>query len=119
MSKHAVYNAVRNALRDWPMYVVEINARLRNLARFIVNTLSDILLARKDELPKGLCEDSVKALADLQMALDGDVNVLKDKMISAKSVELALLEWRPPSESSDRDHSGYEKMDKEDSRIML
>ncbi|XP_062232416.1 heat shock 70 kDa protein, mitochondrial-like [Phragmites australis] len=101
MSKHSVNNAVRNALLDWRMYAEEINARMRNLARFIINTLSDVLSLRKDELPKDLCEDAVKALADLQMALDGDITVLKDKVLSAKSIELTLLQWRPPSESRD------------------
>ncbi|CAN6302992.1 unnamed protein product [Urochloa humidicola] len=103
MSKHSINNAVRNALLDWPMYAAEINARSRNMARFIINTLSDVLSARKGELPMDLCDDAVKALADLQMALGGDVSVLKDKMLAAKSVESTLLNWRPASESGQRD----------------
>jgi molecular chaperone DnaK len=103
MSKHNIDNAVRNALLDWPMYAAEINARLRNMARFLINTLSDVLSARKDELPMDLCDDAVKALADLQMNLGGDVSVLKDKMILARSVESTLLNWKPTSESGERD----------------
>lgn len=100
MSKHSVNNAIRNVLLDWPMYAEDINAHMRNLARFVINTLSDVLSLRKDELPKDLCEDAVKALTGLQMALDGDVTMLKDKVLSAKSIESTLLQWRPPSESS-------------------
>ncbi|XP_062188004.1 heat shock 70 kDa protein, mitochondrial-like isoform X2 [Phragmites australis] len=103
VSKHSVNNAVRKALLDWPMYIAEINAKLRNLARFTINTVSDVLSVRKDELPKDLREDALKAVADLQMALFGDVTVLKDKVLSAKSIESTLLEWRPPSESREGD----------------
>ncbi|KAK3128074.1 hypothetical protein QOZ80_7AG0582250 [Eleusine coracana subsp. coracana] len=101
MSKDSVNNVIRNALLDWPMYAEDINARIRNMARFVINTLSDVLSLRKDELPKDCCEDAVKALADLQMALDGDVTMLKDKVLAAKSIESTLLQWRPPSESKD------------------
>lgn len=111
MCKHNVDKAVKISLLDWDMYVTEIHARLRNLARYTMNTLGDVLSARKDELPKDLCEDAVKALADLRMALGGDVLVLKDKMLCARSVESMMLNWRPPSESrrlDGPDYSDYE-----------
>lgn len=103
ISKDSINEAVRNAFLDWPMHAAEIDACSRNMARFIINTLSDVLSARKDELPMDICYNEVKALADLQMALVGGVSVLKDKMLSAKSIESTLLNWRPTSESVPRD----------------
>uniref|UniRef100_A0A0E0GY06 Uncharacterized protein n=1 Tax=Oryza nivara TaxID=4536 RepID=A0A0E0GY06_ORYNI len=85
--KHNVNRAVRNTLRDWSMYAAEIYADMRNLARHTINTLSDALSARKDELPKDLYEDAVTALDDLLKAMGKDVSVLHDKIRAAMSVE--------------------------------
>ncbi|XP_062197873.1 heat shock 70 kDa protein, mitochondrial-like isoform X2 [Phragmites australis] len=100
--KSNVKNAVENALLDWSMHIIGIHARLRNLARLIMNTLNDVLSVRKDELPKHLCEDAVKALIDLRMTLeeDVDVDVLKRKMHAAQSVESKMLRWKLPSDST-------------------
>ncbi|CAL4980369.1 unnamed protein product [Urochloa decumbens] len=86
---------VQNALLDWPMHMVGIHARLRNLARLVMNTLNKVLSVRKDELPKDLCEDAVKALIDLRVALEDDVDVdkLKRKMHAAQSVESKMLRF--------------------------
>ncbi|CAL4992203.1 unnamed protein product [Urochloa decumbens] len=86
---------VQNALLDWPMHKVGIHARLRNLARLVMNTLDNVLSVRKDELPKDLCEDAVKALIDLRVSLEDDVDVdkLKRKMHAAQSVESKLLRF--------------------------
>lgn len=105
--KHNVNRAVRNALRDWSMYAAEIYADMRNLARHTINTLSDALSARKDELPKDLYEDAVTALDDLLKAMGKDVSVLHDKIRAAMSVEVTILNWRPPSKSHPGDYDDY------------
>uniref|UniRef100_A0A0D9WFM6 Uncharacterized protein n=1 Tax=Leersia perrieri TaxID=77586 RepID=A0A0D9WFM6_9ORYZ len=108
LCKHNVNTAVRNALHDWPMHAAEIHAHVRNLARHtIINTLSDVLSARKDEIPKDLCEAAAKALDDLLMALGKDVSVLHDKIRSAMLVEVTIQNWRPPSESPPVDYFYY------------
>ncbi|KAL6650198.1 hypothetical protein ACP70R_009123 [Stipagrostis hirtigluma subsp. patula] len=106
--KQKVHRAVKKALLDWSMYGKGIDARLRNLARYAMNTLDDVLCYRKNELPKENCEDAVDALADLQKSLYGDVAVLKDKLLYARKVESFLLNWFPPSGSHDSDVSDYE-----------
>ncbi len=105
--KHNVNRAVRNTLRDWSMYAAEIYADMRNLARHTINTLSDALSARKDELPKDLYEDAVTALDDLLKAMGKDVSVLHDKIRAAMSVEVTILNWRPPSKSHPGDYDDY------------
>uniref|UniRef100_A0A0D9X6C7 Uncharacterized protein n=1 Tax=Leersia perrieri TaxID=77586 RepID=A0A0D9X6C7_9ORYZ len=94
-------NAVKTALLDWPMHTMVIRARLRNLAKLMMNTLVDVLSVRKHELPKNLCEDAVEAYDDLRMALDLDVDdyVLGCRMRAAQSVESKMLRWRLPSVS--------------------
>ncbi|KAL6654018.1 hypothetical protein ACP70R_007483 [Stipagrostis hirtigluma subsp. patula] len=94
-----VKNAVENALLDWTMHSIGIHARLRNLARLIMNTIIDVLSVRKDELPKHLCEDAEKAWADLRMTVEEevDLHVLKSKIHAAQSVESKILRWNMPS----------------------
>lgn len=110
-SKENVDKAVKKALLDWTMTGAEIRARLRNLARHIMNTLGDVLSVGKDELPEDLRKEAVNALADLQKSLDGDLGVLKAKMLSAKLAESEILNWVPPSELCDSDHTDYENRD--------
>ena len=66
---------------------------------------------RKEALPEDLCKEALNALADLQKSLDGDLKMLKAKMLSAKSVESKILNWLPPSELRDSDHEDYEYRD--------
>ena len=114
MSKGKVDEAVRSALLGQSMQGVETHARLVNMGRHIANTLHDVLLARKDEVPqelagrkddvpKDLCGDAERALADLLAALDSagedatHIHVLKDKMLAAaKAEEMMMLDWKPP-----------------------
>ncbi|CAM0145154.1 unnamed protein product [Urochloa decumbens] len=88
-----VDDAVRNALLDWPMHMIGIHAHLKNVARLVMNTLSDVLSVRKDELPKNLCEVGVKAWADLREALEEDVgaDVLKHLIIASQSIVSKML----------------------------
>ncbi|KAM3293196.1 hypothetical protein ACQJBY_036645 [Aegilops geniculata] len=107
MCKHNVDKAVKNALLDWRMHATEIHARLICLARYILNSLSDVLAAMKDEVPVDLSDHAEKAMADLLKALDGDAHVLKDKMLVAELAKETILNWRPSSESHG-DYSDYE-----------
>lgn len=109
--KENVDKAVKRALLDWTMTGTEIRARLGNLSKHTMNTLDDVLSVRKDELPEDLCKEALNALADLQKSLDGDLKMLKAKMLSAKSVESKILNWLPPSELRDSDHEDYEYRD--------
>ncbi|XP_062228406.1 heat shock 70 kDa protein, mitochondrial-like isoform X2 [Phragmites australis] len=99
MCKQSVFNDVKDALLDWPMHVTRIHAHLRNQARYLINSLGDVLSVRKDDLPTDLHEDAIKALADLHTALEGDVDVLKDKILYATSVQSTVVHWTSPSES--------------------
>ncbi|GJM86978.1 hypothetical protein PR202_ga02887 [Eleusine coracana subsp. coracana] len=97
MCKHNVLMTVRGSLLNW---MIEFKDPLRTLAREVLNTLYDVLSARKDELPKDLFEDGVSMLSALGGSLDADVAVLKHKVQSAKSMVSTLLNWMP-SESSE------------------
>lgn len=97
MCKHNVLMTLRDSLLNW---MTEFKDPLRTLAREVLNTLYDVLSARKDELPKDLFEDGVSMLAELGGSLDADVVVLRDKVQSAKSMVSTLLNWMP-SESSE------------------
>ncbi|TVU37164.1 hypothetical protein EJB05_10464, partial [Eragrostis curvula] len=100
VNKQCVNNAVRTALLDWRLHTAETNSMLRNAARYVMNTLSDVLSARKGSLPENLCKEAEKVLSDLEAACGGDFAVLKDKILTAKSVELTLLERGSDSEES-------------------
>lgn len=105
MCKQRILNVVKDALLDWPMHVLRIHAHLRNQARYLINSLGDVLPVLKDDLPKDLREDAIKVMDELQVALEGDANVLKEKILHAASVKSAVVHWRPPSESLHKDHS--------------
>ncbi|KQJ82099.1 uncharacterized protein LOC100823431 isoform X3 [Brachypodium distachyon] len=108
MCKQSVDKAVKSALLDWTMHGIDFRARLIRQATYIVSTLSDVLSARKDEVPKDLFEEAAKSLTNLLMTLDGDAHVLNEKMLAAESAKLKVLQWMPPSESPCRDYSDYE-----------
>uniref|UniRef100_A0A0A9C3X2 Similar to Heat shock 70 kDa protein, mitochondrial n=1 Tax=Arundo donax TaxID=35708 RepID=A0A0A9C3X2_ARUDO len=93
MCKQSVLNAVNDALLDWPMHAEKtlIHAHLRNKARYLICSLHDVLSVRKDDLPADLLEDVTKALTELQIALEGDIHVLKDKILCATSVQSAVV----------------------------
>ncbi|GJN10747.1 hypothetical protein PR202_ga28866 [Eleusine coracana subsp. coracana] len=108
MCKQRILNAVKDALLDWPMHILRIHAHLRNQARYLINSLSDVLTVRKDDLPTDLREDAIKSMDELQIALEGDAIVLKVKILRATLVKSAVLHWMLPSESLRRDYSCYE-----------
>ncbi|CAL4927186.1 unnamed protein product [Urochloa decumbens] len=110
--KERVKRAVKRALLDWSMYNNRIDASLRNLARHVMNSLRDIVSARKDELPENLCQDAVDALIDLQNSFSRDACLLKDKMLYALKVESKLLSWIPTSESVGSHGADYQNGDK-------
>uniref|UniRef100_A0ACD5ZGE6 Uncharacterized protein n=2 Tax=Avena sativa TaxID=4498 RepID=A0ACD5ZGE6_AVESA len=132
MSKGKVDEAIREGLLGWSMQGIETHARLVNMGRHIANTLSDVLSARKDQVleelaerkdddvPKDLCGNAERALADLLAALDSAVgedaahiHVLKDKMLAAANAEQKMmLNWKQPPKTPQygyySDYSDYE-----------
>ncbi|CAL5069655.1 unnamed protein product [Urochloa decumbens] len=105
-SKENVDKAVKKALLDWKMSGREIHARLKNLGWHAMNTLCDVLYARKDELPDSLYKEAAQVLVDLKKSLDGDgdVDVLRACVLSAKSMESKILNWLPLSDDADSEY---------------
>jgi molecular chaperone DnaK len=107
-SKENVNKAVKKALLDWRMSSREIHARLKNLARHAINTLCDVLSAKKDELPDDLYKEAAQVLAGLKKSLDGDVDVLRASVLTANSMRSKILNCLPPSQYRDSEDTDYE-----------
>lgn len=107
-SEENVNEAVKKALLDWRMSSREIHARLKNLAIHAVNTLCDVLSAKKDELPDDLYKEAVQVFADLRKSLDGDIDVLRATVRSANSLRSKILNWLPPLQYHDSEDADYE-----------
>lgn len=107
-SEENVNEAVKKALLDWRMSSREIHARLKNLAIHAVNTLCDVLSAKKDELPDDLYKEAVQVFADLRKSLDGDIDVLRATVRSANSLRSKILNWLPPLQYHGSEDADYE-----------
>lgn len=107
-SEENVNEAVKKALLDWRMSSREIHARLKNLATHAVNTLCDVLSAKKDELPDDLYKEAVQVFADLRKSLDGDIDVLRATVRSANSLRSKILNWLPPLQYHGSEDADYE-----------
>nr|CAB3467534.1 unnamed protein product [Digitaria exilis] len=107
-SEEHVKKAVKKALLDWRISSREIHARLKNLARHAVNTLGDVLSAKKDELPDSFYKEAVQVFGDLRKSLDGDIDVLRTTVRSASSLRSKILNWLPPLQYHDSEDADYE-----------